>query len=118
MPELNPYEPPQSEVQAGSSAKLRESASWFLSSRLIVPSLLGLQVVVGVLSYAFDYLQTILHSGYHQRLQKLTDLFTFSCFVLGIVLLLIGSSLGCKKLVVFEILVLGIILWCTRPIMY
>ena len=111
MPELNPYEPPQSELKRESSEPARASSgtrSW----RYFVPSLIGLQITAGGLAFLFHVMQALAHSNY-QRLQLIAAIFAWSYLVLGLLLFLNAFWRGSLKLIIFEVIAYAVFDWST-----
>lgn len=117
MPEINPYEPPQTEIKSVSTENARAPASGGSYARLIVPSLIGLQIAAAVLCFVFDFMQAMAHSGY-QQLQETARIFGLSFLCLGLLLLLIAIIRGSITLLIVEFLTLGIFIWLTLPLIH
>lgn len=113
MPEINPYEPPQSELSRTSSEPGRAAAGTMIG-RYLVPSLVGLQIAAVGLAWLFDVMQALAHSNY-QRWQTLATVFAFSFVGLGLLVFLIALSRGSLKLMIGEVIALGLFIWMTLP---
>jgi hypothetical protein len=115
MPEINPYEAPQTESKITKENKPAESKSGLILLSWIVPLSIGLQLLSGALWFAFDFMQAMSHSGY-ERLQTIAAFFAISGLILSVGLFILAIICFYLKLLLFEILILSIILWCTWPI--
>ena len=113
MPEINPYEPPQSELKQVSSEPSRAAVGTTIG-RYFVPALVGLQIAAGGLALLLD--STIpLFSFNHGQRQALIEVFLMSVLGLGVLLLLTALIRGALKLIIFEVITLVLFIWWSLP---
>jgi hypothetical protein len=79
-----------------------------------VPGLIGLQIAAGLLAWLFDVMQALAHSNY-QGLQICASFFAYGFLGLGILVFLIAFVRGSLKVIFFEVLFLGLVVWLTLP---
>jgi hypothetical protein len=110
MPEINPYEAPQSidksDAQRSPTSKNKVSLS--------IKTLLGLQIAAGLLTYFFWVLQALAHSGY-TTLQETAGLFGLIFLALGVILLGLSLARGYYVLFMIELFTLAFTLWEVLP---
>lgn len=110
MPEINPYEAPQSTTTSRATASVLTSTRGSKRLSLLIKLLTGLQVVSALLSCFFWVLEIAAHSGRSELLAK-SAMFGRIFFVLGIILLLLGYFHRSISLMLVQFLVLAVAIW-------
>lgn len=110
MPEINPYEAPQSVAKPAEQSSPTGKNKVSLSIKL----LLGLQSVAGLLAYFFWVLQSLGHSGIAQ-LQETAGLFGIIFLGLGVLLMTLSLARGLYVLFMIEVFALAFALWEVLP---
>jgi hypothetical protein len=103
MSELNPYEPPQTEIKPAPLEKPLTPATGSVVLRWFVPYMVGLQILTAVLTIMFVYLRSPL-SGFFNNALRIT---APCCLGLGVLLLLIATVQKYTRIIIFELLVLA-----------
>lgn len=110
MPEINPYEAPQSiaklDVQTSPTRKNKVPLS--------IKTLLGLQIAAGLLTYFFWVMQGLGHSGI-APLQETAGLFGIIFFGLGVLLMTLSLARGHFILFMIEGFAIAFTLWEVLP---
>lgn len=113
MSEPNPYEAPQSDPTSAPRDVVRPIDS--SKVRICIQALIGLQLVAAVLSYAFDIMQALAHSGF-QKLQTISQFCLISFIGIGLLLLLIAIIRRSLLLLFAELLAILIGFWLSLPV--
>jgi hypothetical protein len=110
MPEINPYEAPQSIAKSDAHTSARRKNKVPLS----IKTMLGLQTVAGLLVYFFWVLQGLGHSGI-APLQDTAGLFGIIFLLLGVLLMGLSLARGHYVLFMIEVFALAFTLWEVLP---
>jgi hypothetical protein len=105
MTELNPYEPPQSDLNSTPREKGFSSTAWQPSLRIIERVLIGLQVAAAVMYCVFDIMQEMGHSNY-QQLQAAAGMVGVAFIILTLLLIIVAGIRDSIALLIIECLLL------------
>lgn len=104
MPEINPYEPPQTESKSASNEKPHAQAAGSEFLDWVVFCMLNLQILAAVFIIVYAFLRAPLR----ELLGDVMRISAISCLGLGVLLLLIATARKYTKLLIFELLVLAV----------
>ena len=111
MPEINPYEAPQSIAKAADQSSATRKNKVALS----IQALLGLQIVAGLLTYIFWVLQGLAHGGI-APLQETAGLFGIIFLGLGVLLMTLSLARGHSLLFMIEVFAVAFTFWELLPV--